>query len=58
MDCPRCETTLETYALGDSEAEVCERCGYVGVTVEHEREPVEFESWQEALRRFEEKHAE
>ena len=55
MDCPRCSGSLETYALAGHEAEACDRCGYVGVAVSHESEPVELESWQEALERFKEK---
>jgi Zn-finger nucleic acid-binding protein len=58
MNCPRCETTLETYTLGDHDADVCERCGYVGVSVEHESERMEMESWSEALRRFHDQDAE
>jgi len=52
MDCPRCSGPLETYELFGREAEGCEKCGYVGVAVSHESEPVELESWQEALDRF------
>lgn len=54
MDCPRCSETLETYALSGHEAEVCEACGYAGVAVSHESEPIEVESWQDALQRFKE----
>jgi hypothetical protein len=52
MDCPRCETPLESYTLYGTEAVSCERCGYLGVTVEHRSEPKEMESWQAALDRF------
>jgi uncharacterized Zn finger protein (UPF0148 family) len=52
MACPRCDTPLERYTLAEAEAVVCERCGYIGVPVEHTSEPVEAESWQAALDRF------
>ncbi|WP_162991647.1 MULTISPECIES: hypothetical protein [Halostella] len=58
MDCPRCDAEVERYTLEGHDAQVCERCGYVGVSVEHESEPVEVESWQDAFRRFNEKNAE
>lgn len=31
--CPRCETRLSTYALGDRTMPTCERCGFAGVSV-------------------------
>lgn len=54
MDCPRCgrEGTLTQYALGDRTAAVCERCGFVGVPVDHESERKKRESWEDALTRF------
>ncbi|WP_251329242.1 hypothetical protein [Haloplanus pelagicus] len=52
MDCPQCEGTLATYALGGREASVCEDCGYVGIAAEHRGDPHRIESWDEALRRF------
>lgn len=52
MDCPECDGSLTTYVYRDREASVCERCGYVGIVADHEGEPVEVESWDEALRRF------
>jgi uncharacterized Zn finger protein (UPF0148 family) len=52
MACPRCDSPLERYTLGETEAVVCGRCGYTGVPVEHTSEPVEAESWQAALDRF------
>lgn len=54
MDCPECDGSLTTYVYRDREASVCERCGYVGIVADHEGEPVEVESWDEALRRFRE----
>lgn len=54
MECPRCDGSLKTYSLGGRTAVVCERCGYVGVDVNHHTEPVEVESWAEAIRRFHE----
>lgn len=56
MECPRCGGRLETYALDGEEAVGCDSCGYVGVEVEHEREPLNFESWDDALERFYQKH--
>jgi len=52
MDCPQCGGTLDTYALSDSEASVCEDCGYVGIAAEHRGDPRAVESWDDALRRF------
>jgi hypothetical protein len=52
MDCPQCDGTLATYALGGQEASVCEDCGYVGIPAEHRGEPRRIESWNDALRRF------
>ncbi|MFP4218928.1 MAG: hypothetical protein ACLFR6_08880 [Salinarchaeum sp.] len=43
---------MSTYVLGDAEAVVCESCGYVGVVADHSGEPREVESWEEALKRF------
>lgn len=52
MECPRCGSTLERYALQGREAVACESCGYIGVPVEHRGELAEFESWDEAIDRF------
>lgn len=54
MECPRCDRTLDRYALGGREAVACERCGYIGVPVEHRGERREVESWDDALSRFQE----
>ena len=54
MDCPRCDRQLERYALGGREAVSCDRCGYIGVPVEHRGELREFESWDDAITRFHE----
>ena len=56
MECPRCGGQLETYSLDGEKAVGCGSCGYVGVDVEHYREPDDAESWDEALERFYEKH--
>lgn len=58
MDCPECGDRLVTYVYSGREAFVCEGCGYVGIEVDHHGEPVEVESWTDALRRFNERHAE
>ncbi len=52
MDCPQCESELVTYHYRDHEASVCESCGYVGIFADHKGEPIQVESWHEALRRF------
>jgi hypothetical protein len=57
MACPRCGGDLERYALADAESVVCESCGYIGVPVEHDSEPVVIESWDEALERFDTRQA-
>lgn len=56
MDCHRCGGTLTIYELGGSESWVCQACGWVGVETEHGSEPSERESWDDALKRFYEKH--
>ncbi|MFB6136290.1 MAG: hypothetical protein ABEJ04_05985 [Halobacteriaceae archaeon] len=52
MNCPQCDGTLSTYTFDEREAFVCERCGYVGIEADHHGDPVEVESWTDALRRF------
>ncbi|MFC7154937.1 hypothetical protein ACFQPA_05640 [Halomarina halobia] len=52
MTCPRCDSTLERYALDGETALACRACGYLGVTVEHRSERRERESWEAALARF------
>ncbi|QLD88023.1 hypothetical protein HWV07_02800 [Natronomonas salina] len=54
MDCPRCDGRLERYALGGREAVSCDRCGYIGVPVEHRGELRDGESWDDAITRFNE----
>lgn len=54
MDCPRCDRTLERYALAGREAVYCQGCGYMGVPVEHRGELREVESWDDAISRFHE----
>lgn len=51
-DCPRCEAALTTFTLSGIEAFTCEKCGYVGVEVDHSGEPTGVESWDDALQRF------
>jgi DNA-directed RNA polymerase subunit M/transcription elongation factor TFIIS len=51
MECPRCGSELDRYALGGREAVSCGSCGYVGVPVEHRGEPARVESWAEAMER-------
>lgn len=52
MTCPRCSGDIVEYSLSGHDAQICEACGYVGVSVDHQREPMEVESWDEALERF------
>lgn len=54
MDCPRCDRQLERYALDGREAVSCDRCGYIGVPVEHRGELRDVESWDDAITRFQE----
>ncbi|SNZ04883.1 hypothetical protein SAMN06269185_0710 [Natronoarchaeum philippinense] len=54
MNCPRCSDPLRTYSFRGHQTNGCETCGFVGVAVNHESEPVEIESWQDALDRFKE----
>ena len=51
-ECPRCHAGLERLTLGDITTVNCGRCGYADVPVDHESEPPEEESWQDAIRRF------
>lgn len=54
MECPRCEAErLQRYEMDGREAVSCERCGYLGVPVDHASDGAEEgESWEEALARF------
>jgi hypothetical protein len=52
MDCPRCGGQLHTYVFRGEEANGCDDCGFVGVEVEHQHEPLEIESWDDAINRF------
>ncbi|WP_435074641.1 zinc finger domain-containing protein [Halorubrum sp. HHNYT27] len=56
LECPRCGTTLSTFALGGAAAVVCDDCGYAGVEADHSGEPRLVESWEEAFARFQEQH--
>jgi transcription elongation factor Elf1 len=51
MECPRCGSELERYALDGRETVSCSNCGYVGVPVEHRGERARVETWAEALDR-------
>jgi transcription elongation factor Elf1 len=51
MECPRCGSELERYTLDGREAVSCERCGYVGVPVEHRGERQRVDSWGDAIER-------
>jgi Zn ribbon nucleic-acid-binding protein len=54
MECPRCGADrLQRYELDGREAISCERCGYLGIPVNHASNGSrEAESWEEALARF------
>ena len=52
MQCPRCGSGLDTYTLDGRETVSCERCGYMGVPVDHRGEPQLVESWEEAVSRY------
>ncbi|WP_299233178.1 hypothetical protein [Natronomonas sp.] len=49
MECPRCDSPLERYALGDRSAVTCGECGYVGVPVDHRDDAQRTETWAEAV---------
>jgi DNA-directed RNA polymerase subunit M/transcription elongation factor TFIIS len=51
MECPRCGSHLERYALGDRTALTCDECGYAGVPVDHHGELRTAETWADALSR-------
>ena len=51
MECPRCESPLERYTLGDRSAVTCGKCGYASIPVDHHGEPQSAETWTEALSR-------
>jgi len=57
MECPRCGGSVIVYQLGDRESYVCGDCEYVGIEIDHEAEPRELESWDEAMERFRERFA-
>lgn len=49
MSCPRCGGVLTTYQLDRQQADVCEDCGFVGITRTHGTDAAEPESWEDAL---------
>ncbi len=51
-ECPRCGSSLSTYALAGATAVTCEDCGYAGVEADHTGEPRLVESWADAFARF------
>ncbi len=53
-DCPRCGSPLTVLALAGAEAVACDDCGFADVEADHSGEPRVVESWEEALRRFQE----
>lgn len=55
MDCPRCESALDRYEFQSRVAYACDRCGYIGIPVEHTGSLRPVESWDDAIRRFNEK---
>lgn len=55
MSCNRCGGSLNTYELQDRVSIVCEDCGFIDVSVEHEPPRRPSESWTEAFARFYEK---
>ena len=57
-ECPRCGEPLERLSLGDVTTVACNRCGFADVPVDIESEPIDFESWQDALERFHEQFGE
>lgn len=53
-ECPRCGSPLTTLALAGVEAVACDDCGFADVEADHSGEPRIVESWEEALKRFQE----
>lgn len=53
-ECPRCGSTLSTFALAGATAVACDDCGYAGVEADHSGEPRLVESWEDAFARFQE----
>jgi hypothetical protein len=55
MECPRCGTTLTSYARPQDEflAVVCKQCGFADVPASHHGEGLSEESWEHAIDRFE-----
>ncbi len=51
MECPRCESPLQRYTLGDRSAVTCGTCGYASIPVDHHGEPQSAETWADALSR-------
>lgn len=52
MNCPRCGGSVVSYSLQESESYLCEGCGYVGITAEHDPSKRHSESWDDVLDRF------
>ena len=55
-ECPRCGSSLSTFALAGATAVACDGCGYAGVEADHTGEPRPVESWADAFARFQEDH--
>jgi len=51
-ECPRCGSSLSTFALAGATAIACDSCGYAGVEADHTGEPHPVESWADAFARF------
>ncbi|ADQ68712.1 hypothetical protein C499_13235 [Halogeometricum borinquense DSM 11551] len=57
MDCPRCENSLSTIVIqGGGEAVYCKRCRYADVESEYEPSDTPRETWDDAIRRFKNRH--
>lgn len=48
MPCPRCDGSLTTYQLDSHREDVCEDCGFVGITRVYEPDSDEPDSWEQA----------
>ncbi|SEW32532.1 zinc finger domain-containing protein [Natrinema salifodinae] len=51
-ECPRCQGPIEVLSLGEASTVTCSHCGFADVSVEHQPQREEPESWGEAFNRF------
>ncbi|WP_299264140.1 hypothetical protein [Halorientalis sp.] len=52
MQCPRCDAEMAVYTLENKRSLSCNKCHFVGISIDHTSERRASESWAAALDRF------